>query len=345
MPQVSSFDALWLRQHCYSESERRRRAISGEAAAEGGTLPFVQVWGPEYFATAPLPHVAWHSVLSVESSANAGTVTAREDATLQALEALHKYGFVLVDGVSGSVEATRELAESIGLILPSIYGDIWDTGGELEMRYKTSEGEMIDTAYSNASLPLHTDCTYMNHPPGLQLFNCVAQSDIENDPFGPKAGCTKLADGMHVADILRKTSPEAFDFFSRTPIPFVHRAGDACLRSRARVFSVDQATGALSEVRYNETDRDVFHCLSEAEVPAFYSHVRALEEALDKSEMHFKLTPGVALILDNRRTLHGRVGFTGRRNLVGCYLTADDWRSNLRVKRARKLAIQEASVP
>ena len=35
---------------------------------------------------------------------------------------------------------------------------------------------MIDTAYSNEALPLHTDCTYLTQQPGLQLFNCAAQA-------------------------------------------------------------------------------------------------------------------------------------------------------------------------
>lgn len=179
---VSSFEATWLREHCYSESARHWRAASGEAAAEGGALPAVRVWGPEAFASAPLPRVAWRSLLSVDPAGQAEAEVARESATLRALELLHAYGFVLVDGVGGSVEATRELAQSVGLILPSIYGDIWDTGGELQLGYKTDAEQMVDTAYSNASLPLHTDGTYMVHPPGLQLFNCVAQSNVQGEP-------------------------------------------------------------------------------------------------------------------------------------------------------------------
>lgn len=339
---VSSFEAAWLREHCYSESARRLRAASGDVAAEGGALPRVRVWGPEAFAASPLPRVAWLSILDADPGAMAEAEAARESAALHALELLHAYGFVLVDGVAGSVEATRELAQCVGLILPSIYGDIWDTGGELQLGYKTDAEQMVDTAYSNASLPLHTDGSYMIHPPGLQLFNCVAQSDVLGDQFGPEAGCTRLADGLAAAAALREASPAAFDFFCGTPLPFVHRAGDAYVRSRAPVFRLDRATGWPAEVRYNETDRDIFDSLSAAEVEGFYKHARALQAALSASELRFKLAPGVALLLDNHRVLHGRVGFEGRRNLIGCYLTADDWRSNLRVRRAGRRAAESA---
>jgi trimethyllysine dioxygenase len=339
---VSSFEARWLREHCYSDSARRQRAASGDVAAEGGALPHVREWGPEVFAASPLPRVAWRSVLGADPGQIAEVEAARESAALRALELLHAFGFVLVDGVGGSVEATRELAQSVGLILPSIYGDIWDTGGELQLDYETDADHMVDTAYSNASLPLHTDGTYMVHPPGLQLFNCVAQSDVPGDRFGPEAGCTRLADGLAAAAALQKASPAAFDFFCGTPLPFIHRAGDAYVRSRAPVFRLDREAGQPAQIRYNETDRDVFDSLSAAEVEGFYKHARALEAALDASELRFKLAPGVALILDNQRVLHGRVGFEGRRNLIGCYLTADDWRSKLRVKRASRHATEGA---
>jgi trimethyllysine dioxygenase len=141
---------------------------------------------------------------------------------------------------------------------------------------------------------------------------------------------------------LQQASPVAYDYFCRTPLPFIHRAGDAFVCARAPVFRFDRATGFPAEVRYNETDRDVFDCLSEAEVEGFYQHARALQTALDASELRFKLSPGVAVLLDNRRVLHGRVGFEGRRNLIGCYLTADDWRSKLRVKRAGRKAAESA---
>ena len=37
------------------------------------------------------------------------------------------------------------------------------------------------------------------------------------------------------------------------------------------------------------------------------------------------------VVINNHRVLHGRTGFTGFRNLVGCYVGKDDWESHLRL--------------
>ena len=58
---------------------------------------------------------------------------------------------------------------------------------------------MIDTAYSNEALPLHTDCTYLTQQPGLQLFNCAAQASypILLSKHYPKTHRTACADSLH----------------------------------------------------------------------------------------------------------------------------------------------------
>jgi len=150
---VSSFDASWLRTHCYSEGARLERASSGDAAAEGGLLPRVSAWGPETFAEAALPRVDWHSAIGAEDSTRPGAERARAAAALRTLELLQTYGFVLVDGVAGGVEATRELAEAVGTSLPTLYGDIWDTGGELLLGYQSIYPSIHLSIYLYLELP------------------------------------------------------------------------------------------------------------------------------------------------------------------------------------------------
>ncbi len=47
----------------------------------------------------------------------------------------------------------------------------------------------------------------------------------------------------------------------------------------------------------------------------------------------FKLGPGMVLFIDNWRVLHGRSGFTGYRELCGCFLNRDEWLGKLRAQR------------
>ena len=63
----------------------------------------------------------------------------------------------------------------------------------------------LDTAYSNVELPLHTDGTYLEESPGLQLFVCAEQPAPPADR--PLDGATKLADGFMAAAVLRADAP------------------------------------------------------------------------------------------------------------------------------------------
>lgn len=249
------------------------------------------------------------------------------------LRLLELRGFVIVSGTPQSVPETEALASRIGLIQDTFYGHMWDTGGEVEVDYGTDETSMIDTAYSSVALPLHTDNSYLENPPGLQIFNCVAQAPVdETEPLG---GSTRLADGWHVAEAMRREAPESFRFFSTVPLPFSHVNERLHTTAIAPVFKLHPLTGGVVEFRYNETDRAPLDTLSFEQVEAFYEHSVTLARLLSQHELVFRLRVGDALVFNNRRVLHGRHAFRGRRNLVGCYLTADDWRARLRLLRAR----------
>ena len=92
---------------------------------------------------------------------------------------------------------------------------------------------MIDTAYSNEALPLHTDCTYLTQQPGLQLFNCAAQASYPilhsthflNKLYAP----TACADSLSILNSLllttirrlpaRRVSPTVFASPRCTDLP------------------------------------------------------------------------------------------------------------------------------
>ena len=95
-------------------------------------------------------------------------------------------------------------------------------------------------------------------------------------------------------------------------------------------------SGALRCVRYNETDRGTLDCLGFDETAAFYEHAAALHGAIAALETELRLDTGQAILIDNHRVMHGRRAFRGHRNLLGCYLPADDWQSLLRVARRER---------
>ena len=183
---LSTFDSAWLRGNCYSSATQREVRSRQESPSGSG----VTLWGAGV-GELPAP-VAW-------SALECGDAVA--DATLlQLLTSLHEYGVGRVSGVPACMEATERLARMLSPVHETFYGGMWDTAPrELD--------DVIDTAYSNCELPLHTDGTYLQQTPGLQLFNCVAQ------PVAAVAAVTVLvvvaAVALSVPQPAARTAPAA----------------------------------------------------------------------------------------------------------------------------------------
>lgn len=76
-------------------------------------------------------------------------------------------------------------------------------------------------------------------------------------------------------------------------------------------------------------DRAFFNQLRQEEMLTFYKHYKALatEIQLEQNEWRFKLEPGTVCIVDNWRLLHGRTAYSGRRQMVGCYVARSEFLS------------------
>ena len=330
LPPASAFASRWLRRHAYSGnaagappaelvSASARDVAAAAAAAGGGDLGPLRLWGAKGLCGAP---AEWAALVDERRRGVLGPHR------FGALARLRRDGACLVDGVPPTMDATEELARCFGPPLETFYGRMWDTAPK-------AAAAVNDTAYSNVELPLHTDCAYLRQPPGLQLFHCVAQA-IAEEGDAAAAGNTRLCDGFAVAEELRRRSPDAFAFFCAAPIPFECREAGVHVRSLAPVFDLEPRSGALRCVRYNETDRGTLDCLGFDETAAFYEHAAALHGAIAALETELRLDTGQAILIDNHRVMHGRRAFRGHRNLLGCYLPADDWQSLLRVARRER---------
>ena len=164
---------------------------------------------------------------------------------------------------------------------------------------------------------------------GLQVFACVHQAG--------QGGSNTFLDGLEVARRMAAAHPEAFDFFCRAALPYycVHEGVD--VRAEGAVFRRGQ-DGAVAAVRLNNYDRDSLVHLTADEVSQFYEHLPVLYEAFREPSLvlRHQLEVGQMVIIDNWRVLHGREAFSGFRNLVGCYVGMDDFRSRWRVLEKRE---------
>lgn len=85
--------------------------------------------------------------------------------------------------------------------------------------------------------------------------------------------------------------------------------------------------------RFNPYDRAPLRTVPPEDMAHFYDSYEALTNIIRRQESEFwiKLKPGMVLLVDNWRVMHGRSGFTGKRVICGCYLPRDDWTSRARV--------------
>ena len=112
------------------------------------------------------------------------------------------------------------------------------------------DADVIDTAYTNDELPLHTDGTYLHHQPGLQLFVCAEQAKAR--PGRPLDGSTKLADGFRAAAVLRAAHPLTYAYLCRVALPFHHVDAHHAMETASPVLETHPSTGAVVAFRLGE---------------------------------------------------------------------------------------------
>lgn len=293
----SAFDLHWLRGHCSSPVERERRR-SDRIRPEAWDATF-----------APHVPIVPHSEL-MRTDTSSGHA--------QALSSVLRHGLVVVRGVPSTEAATREAAQRFGIIRRTFYADdIWDT------KPKAAD-KVNDTAYTNIELKPHTDCTYLSHPPGLQIFNCVEQSS--------EGGRTWLVDGHAIAHTLKARNPKAFEYFCKTTLPFYSKEEGVFVRAEGPVFSFN-TDGEMTMFRYNNDDRAALDNMSYEQIREFYTYIPDLLRTMRDPALglKIKLNVGDMLVVQNQRVLHGREAFVGMRNLVGAYIDRDDFESKARV--------------
>lgn len=251
--------------------------------------------------------------------------------TLQSFsENLVKYGVVIIDGIEGTAEATEKLCQSLVPVHDTFFGQFWvfsNTATEDEPAYE-------DTAYGNEEIGPHTDGTYFNQTPGIQVFHCLQPAKTGGD--------TVVVDSFHCAEILKNQSPEDFDILCNTKICHHYLEGSppgSVIQSvslEKPVIKVD-SFGNIVQTRFNPYDRAPYSCLTSSESSAseaikFYEAYQRFSRICHDPEnaLRISLKPGSVIFIDNFRVLHSRTAFQGYRKMCGCYLSRDNFMAKAR---------------
>ena len=92
------------------------------------------------------------------------------------------------------------------------------------------------------------------------------------------------------------------------------------------ILKFDLYSGKLIQFRYNNDDRSPVFIPQEKEDEHYDAIIKLLE--LSQSEeniLNLKLNPDELLVTNNWRVMHGRKSFDGYRELVGAYITMEEF--------------------
>jgi gamma-butyrobetaine dioxygenase len=250
----------------------------------------------------------------------------------------------------------RKLAARFAELRSTFYGDVWNVKAIDESR---------NIAYTSLSLGLHMDlqcvlherlhfkiivitrsqiCRYLDSPPRFQVLHC-----LRNRVHG---GMSLFVDAFAAAETLRVSYPPDFTRLVRTPVPFQYINDARHLHNARPTITLDPAGGIeprVTAVSYSPP----FQAPLPLNTPhEFYDALGRFAELVEEPTAVYahQLCESEAVVFDNRRVLHGRTAFEGRRSgsmsdreagggpsrwLKGCYFEGDAMASHGRVLRDR----------
>ncbi|CAK5099039.1 unnamed protein product [Meloidogyne enterolobii] len=246
-----------------------------------------------------------------------------------------RFGVVCVTGVEAHDrgKATQKLCEKIAPMHNTFFGDFWHFGTDNELGMATFD----DTAYGSEEIGPHSDGTYFDQPPGIQVFHCLKPA--------LKGGQTILVDGFSAAEILKFENLNHFHILANFAVEhhYVDKDNLHARCVREPVIKLFPRVEKVVQIRYNPYDRAPMKTLrinkeeklneemeenvskSLEETVLFYEAYQRFARILNEpgQQVQIMLKPGNVLFIDNFRILHGRKAFQGERAMCGCYLSRD----------------------
>lgn len=286
---------------------------------EAGWLAENAYDGIEPAPLTPEDRITWDAALSNRLVAHDFNAIESDDpARLAYLEDLYTLGVALVSDAPHDSGTVLRIAEVSGPVRETNYGRLFDV---------RSSPNPVNLAYSGLGLQAHTDNPYRDPVPTVQVLHCL-QNTVDG-------GDTSLVDGFAAAERLQRENRPAFDLLARYPARFRYD-GDGVSDLQARRPMIELGPdGQLLGIRFNNRSAAPLADVPFEKMEAYYAAWRSFAGIIDDPAMalNFRLEPGMAFSVDNRRVLHSRTAFssTGSRWLQGCYADMDAVGSRRRV--------------
>lgn len=230
------------------------------------------------------------------------------------LNKLYQKGFVVVKNCKNNMSSVDKIAKKIGYVRNSIFGGLWSF---------ESDKNMADSAYTQEELRPHTDSTYSNDAPGLQLLLCCK--------YKATGGESILVDGFKIAEKIKKEKKDLYNILTSFEVTGQYIGDGVFLEAKRPVLKLNKENN-LIQVSFNNYDRAIFN-ENNKKTKKFYDAIREFDLIANNKDYQWRhiLKPGELLIFNNWRVLHGRGSFKGNRKIFGCYINKEDFDSCCRV--------------
>ena len=242
--------------------------------------------------------------------------TITNDGFKEFLEKLYKFGFVVIQNCKTEMSSVEKIANKIGYVRESIFGGLWSF---------ESNNDMADSAYTQDELRPHTDSTYSNDAPGLQLLLCCH--------YEATGGESIMVDGFKIAEKIYKENKDLYTLLSEIEVTGQYIGDGVFLEAKRPIFKLN-SNKELVQVSFNNYDRAPFR-MDDEKTLKFYDAIREFDLIANNREYQWRhiLKPGELLIFNNWRILHGRGSFKGDRKMSGCYINKEDFDSSCRMNK------------
>lgn len=186
-----------------------------------------------------------------------------------------------------------------------------------------SNNKKADSAYSNQELRPHTDSTYSNDAPGLQLLLCCK--------YDAKGGDSIMVDGFKLANEIKQKYKKHFKTLTNTKVKGSYIGDGVCLEAKRPIIKLNEKNN-FDQISFNNYDRAPFRENNQKTIN-FYKAIKVFDTMANQKQYQWRhiLKPGELLIFNNWRVMHGRGAFSGIRKMAGCYINKEDFDSCCRM--------------
>ena len=269
---ISTYQAAWLRDHCYSPEERARR--------KHRTI----LWDGSIECDPP--------------TADYGTARANASSRLRMLEAVRDYGFCKVEGVLPDKAHSQHLIELVGMQRQTHYGT-----------YTLSKRKAVDNV-GDSSDPLdpHQDETYRLSAVGITVFQVLNPSSNggHSTLVDGYEAVRRLRDQAPEDFELLTKLPITGQRLDRARN---FGGNQRFLSAKMPIIKLD-FDGDVAGLRLNERQIAPLDMPGELIGPCYRALKRLFEIVYDPElRVTFPLQAGEGLLFGNHRVLHGRTGF------------------------------------